>query len=127
MIILIMIISAIFNGASVSYMTEDDTGAAVEATVSIVNILSKEGIANFLANMQTNYKNISTLSLILLAVMGASVFEHSGFVAALVRKTLLAVPPKVITYTLCAVGVCANILGEAGTVLAITLGCTLVY
>lgn len=126
MIILIMIISAIFNGASVSYMTEDDTGAAVEATVSIVNILSKEGIANFLANMQTNYKNISTLSLILLAVMGASVFEHSGFVAALVRKTLLAVPPKVITYTLCVVGVCANILGEAGTVLATTLGC-LIY
>lgn len=126
LILIVMLISAIFNGSSVSYMTTDETGAAVEASVSIVNICSKEGIATFISNMQTNYKNISTLSLILLAVMGASVFEHSGFVAALVRKSLLSVSPKAVTYILCVVGVCANILGEAGTVLATTLGC-LIY
>lgn len=116
--LIFMILSAIFSGVTVTY-----TGAEGEATASVINMFSKKALSTFIGSIQNNYKNLATLSLILLVAIGESVAEYSGFFEALIRKSLLSCPKALITFVLALIGICGNIAGDAGPVLTCTLGC----
>lgn len=120
--LIILVASFIFQGKSVTFLAPGDDGKMVEKTVEVVNLLTKRGIGDFIANILTNYKNLSTLTLLMVVIMGESVAENSGFFSAILRKSLLNTPRKVVTYALGVIGICANICGDAGMILGATLG-----
>lgn len=124
LIVGISIISAIcsFFGVSVTYSTTGNEGEIVDKTVTVYNMLSKEGLAGFLSNMLTNYKDLAILSQNIMLVMAFSLAEETGFFSALMRKCLLSAPKSITVYALAVIGICCNICGDAGMILACTLG-----
>ena len=125
LIALVMVVSFICSsmGISVSYdAVNRDTGELVPTTVEAVNLLSKESLQTILANIVTAYDNNAVLPAILVITMFIAISEKSGFFAAALRKALLGAPRGVTTYALSVVGVCANIMSDAGMVLAASLG-----
>ena len=118
------IVSAICaaTGVSVTYDAPDKSGALAQKTVHAVNMLSAEGIMGLISGLWTNYRNMPTLALVIMLGIGMAVAEQSGFFSALLRKTMLALPRKAVVYALSVIGICANICGDAGMILAPTLG-----
>ena len=124
LMIIICVASAIcsFFDVGVTYTTIGKNGASVETTVKVYNILSKKGIADYLTKMLTEYKGLTLLAQNIMVVMSFSVAEESGFFSALMRKSLLSAPKSLVVYALCVIGVCCNICGDAGMILACSLG-----
>jgi len=90
-------------------------------TVRAVNLLSLEGLHRILANLVTNFTGFAPLGTVLVALIGIGVAEHSGLVAASLRKLVLAAPRRLLTPIVVFAGVMSNMASEIGYVLLIPL------
>ena len=101
-------------GLSVQHPTTGDT-------VRAVNLLSLEGLHRILANLVTNFTGFAPLGTVLVALIGIGVAEHSGLIAASLRKLVLAAPRRLLTPIVVFAGVMSNMASEIGYVLLIPL------
>ena len=120
--VLIWVLSAIFSGVSFSEI-DPRTGSAIE----IVNLLSGTSLAAFLSNMVTTFTSFAPLGIVLVAMLGVGVAEHSGYINAGL-KTMLGVTPKfLLTPMLILVAIVSHTATDAGYVLVIPLGGVIFY
>ncbi len=122
--IIVLLCSYIFEGASVTYMAASRTAGegTKETTVAVRNLLESGYWKDFLPNVMKTYMGFLPLGLICLMMLGISVMEETGFVSALMRKTLLSAPPYMITVVLTIVGINANLASDAGIIFTATIG-----
>jgi para-aminobenzoyl-glutamate transporter family len=122
LMVLIWVLSAIFSGVSFSEI-DPRTGTAIE----IVNLLSGTSLAAFLSNMVTTFTSFAPLGIVLVAMLGVGVAEHSGYINAGL-KTMLGVTPKfLLTPMLILVAIVSHTATDAGYVLVIPLGGVIFY
>ena len=124
LIAVIMVVSAILAslGVSVTYDAANKSGEIEETTVAVVNLLSKAQLQNWLVNIPEYFKSATTIMTILTLVLCMSIAEYSGFFETALRSALMKTPRTMVTFVLCIIGICCNLLADAGTVLAATLG-----
>ncbi len=91
------------------------------ATVTPVNLLSLEGLHRILTNLVGNFTSFAPLGTVLVALIGIGVAEHSGLMAAALRKLVLAAPRALLTPIVVFAGVMSNMASEIGYVLLIPL------
>ncbi|MFN3941444.1 MAG: AbgT family transporter [Flavobacterium sp.] len=122
LMVLIWVLSAIFSGVSFSEI-DSRTGSAIE----IVNLLSGTSLAAFLSNMVTTFTSFAPLGIVLVAMLGVGVAEHSGYINAGL-KTMLGITPKfLLTPMLILVAIVSHTATDAGYVLVIPLGGVIFY
>ncbi|MFN3909167.1 MAG: AbgT family transporter [Flavobacterium sp.] len=122
LMVLIWVLSAIFSGVSFSEI-DPRTGSAIE----IVNLLSGTSLAAFLSNMVTTFTSFAPLGIVLVAMLGVGVAEHSGYINAGL-KTMLGITPKfLLTPMLILVAIVSHTATDAGYVLVIPLGGVIFY
>lgn len=122
LMVLIWVLSAIFSGISFSEI-DPRTGSAIQ----IVNLLSGSSLAAFLSNMVTTFTSFAPLGIVLVAMLGVGVAEHSGYINAGL-KTMLGVTPKfLLTPMLILVAIVSHTATDAGYVLVIPLGGVIFY
>lgn len=109
-------------GVEVTYFESNSKGEITEKTVAVVNLLSKTQIAKLFTDFTSNVLGNAVLGNVIVISMCMALAEQTGFFDAALRKLLLGAPRGVITYALALLGICANIAGDAGNVLAATLG-----
>lgn len=126
-LVAVMIASAICStlGVSVTYSAAAADGTVSEKTVSVINLLSRSELQNFIANISEAYNQVKTLNLLIIVVMFMAIAEETGIFQTALRKALLKAPRFLATYALCVVGICANICSDAGMILSPTLGAVL--
>jgi aminobenzoyl-glutamate transport protein len=90
--------------------------------IEIKSLLSGEGVHMILGEAVDNFASFPPLALIIAVMLGVSVAEQSGLLAALLRRTVTRVPPKYLTFALALAGVCASVLSDAAYVVLIPLG-----
>lgn len=83
-------------------------------TISIVNLLNREGLTNILTKAVSNFQSFPPLGLVLVVMLGAGVAEKSGLMATLMKNSVAKVPPKFITMAVVFAGIMANAAGDAG-------------
>jgi len=110
--IFIVVLSGITSFLGVS-ATDPSTGEVVEAQ----NLLSGEGLRRFVQEMVTNFAHFAPFGLVLVMIMGVSVAEQSGLLAAAMRKVVFAVPNKIVLPVIFIIGACGNIGSDAGVVI----------
>lgn len=123
--IITLIISCIcsYMGVSVIYLAAGREGAeAVETTVTVKNLLSFEGLRPFLSNFVNTYVSFAPLGLIMVMMLGISLIEQTGFISALMRKTILGAPTYLVTAVLAFVGINANLASDAGMLFTAAIG-----
>jgi aminobenzoyl-glutamate transport protein len=92
------------------------------APIAIRNLLEGASLTSFMAEMVRTFVNFPPLGVVLVAILGLGVAEHTGFIGASLRTLLSVTPNKLLTPVLVAVGVLSHVAVDAGYVLVIPLG-----
>ncbi len=126
--VIVLILSYVLSklDVSVTYLGASGAGeAAKEVTVHVQNLLEKKFFLVFLKDFVKTYITFPPLGIVMVMMLGIGYVQDTGFFDAFMKKTLLGAPAFMITFLLALVGVCANISGNAGIIIATTIGAAL--
>ncbi len=90
--------------------------------LQVKNLLEGGSLTAFMAQMVRNFVNFPPVGVVLVAILGLGVAEHSGFIRAALRAVLSVTPQRLLTPMLVAVGVLSHVAVDAGYVLVVPLG-----
>ena len=119
----IVVISAICAAAGVSATGMLISGGELkETTVTVVSLLTKEGLQYMFTSAVNNFTTYAPLGMVLVAMLGVGVAEQSGMIHALLKRAVLVTPAKLLSPMMVFLGVMSNIASDAGYVILIPLG-----
>lgn len=113
---IVIILSSIGSWAQLSVI-HPGTGK----TITVVNLLSVEGLHRILTNTVTNFTGFAPLGTVLVAMIGIGIAEYSGLISALMRLLVLSAPKKLLTMVVVFAGIMSNVASEIGYVLLVPL------
>jgi para-aminobenzoyl-glutamate transporter family len=93
----------------------------------VQNQLTGNNLANFLANMVNTFVLFAPLGIVLVAMLGVGVAEHSGWIDAGLKKLLNFTPKMLLTPMLILIAIVSHTAADAGYVLVIPLGGVIFY
>lgn len=108
----VVIISAICSALNVTAVNPADG-----STVETFNLFSAAGIQYLWSNVITNFSGFAPLGMVLVAVIGSSVSEKSGFLVALMEHFLGGAKGWIVTMVVIFLGINLNIAGDAGFII----------
>lgn len=121
----IMIISAIAVAVgleSTGELVNRETNVVEMQTIKAVSLLSRDGLVYMLENAVKNFINFAPLGMVLVGMLGIGIAEGSGYISALLKKTVQITPAKLVTPMVVFLGVMSNIASDAGYVVLVPLG-----
>ncbi len=95
--------------------------------IRVLNLLDGSALTGFMAKMVNTFVTFHPLGVVLVAMLGLGVAEHTGFISAALRKMLSVTPKALLTPMLVGVGVLSHVAVDAGYVLVIPLGAVIFY
>jgi aminobenzoyl-glutamate transport protein len=95
--------------------------------VQIKNQLAGESLTAFMSKMVVTFTSFPPLGVVLVAMLGLGVAEHTGFINAVLRAVMSVTPRVLLTPALIAVGILSHVAADAGYVLVIPLGAVIFY
>lgn len=95
--------------------------------IEIHNLLTGKALAAFLAGMVHTFVTFPPLGIVLVALLGVGVAEHTGFIGAALRGLLSFTPVPLLTPILLMVAILSHTAVDAGYVLVIPLGGIIFY
>lgn len=122
LMVLVWIVSALLSGVSFDAI-DPRNGEPIQ----IRNLLAGASLTAFMAEMVKTFVNFPPLGVVLVAMLGLGVAEHTGFINAALRAMLSVTPKRLLTPALIAVGVLSHVAVDAGYVLVIPLGAVIFY
>ena len=117
LMLLIWVLSALFAGVS---FTEIDPRTG--APIMVKNLLTGPALADFLSNIVKTFTGFAPLGIVLAAMLGVGVAEHSGYINAGLKSMLKVTPRMLLTPMLILVAIVSHTATDAGYVLVIPLG-----
>jgi aminobenzoyl-glutamate transport protein len=97
------------------------THPATGEQIGVINLLSREGIHRILLDMVDNFTGFAPLGIVLVAMLGIGIAEHSGLIHAVIRLLVLNAPGKILTFVIVFAGIISNMASDVGYVLLIPL------
>ena len=91
-------------------------GVQVEEIVRPQSLLTADGAYWAIESLVDNFKNFPPLAIVLVGMLGIGLADRTGFIGALLKAMLLAVPPRALTPTVFFVGVLSSLALDAGYV-----------
>lgn len=128
LIFAVIILSWILSGLNVSGTYNSINTSTNELETNIVtvnNLLSYKGVKSIISNAATNFISFTTLSTLIITLMGIGVAEVTGLIQAFMKRRLVKVNPKIITFILFLLAVFSSIVNEVGYAILIPLGALL--
>jgi aminobenzoyl-glutamate transport protein len=98
-----------------------------EAPIQINNQLTGTALANFMATMVQTFVAFPPLGVVLVALLGVGVAEHTGFINAGLKAMLGVTARSLLTPMLILVAIISHTAADAGYVLVIPLGGVIFY
>ena len=93
----------------------------------IVNMLSLDKLADFLSKMTEQFVGFHPLGVVLVAMLGVGVADHSGFINAVLKSILKVTPRFLLTPMVIFVAVISHTAADAGYVVVIPLAGVIFY
>ena len=123
--IVLSAILSIFN-ITVSYDSVNlKTNELEQTIVTVKNMISYDGAKAIVGGASTNFISFTTVSTIIITLIGIAVAEESGLVQTFLKRRLNKVNPKILTFILFLVAVFSSIVNEVGYAILIPLGALL--
>jgi aminobenzoyl-glutamate transport protein len=91
------------------------------------NLLTGPALATFLATMVQTFTSFHPLGVVLVALLGVGVAEHTGFINSGLKGLLSVTSAKLLTPMLIFVAIISHTAADAGYVLVIPLGAVIFY
>lgn len=116
---IVAILGAVFSILNIDgTITNIDNG--VLSTITVNNILTKEGIKYIFSNIVVNFKMFEPLVLLIISLIGTSICENSGLIKAKMEK-YKKFKPQVITFLVLLIGFIFSFLGSYAYIIFIPL------
>ena len=93
----------------------------------VSNRLAGPAIAEFLSTLVTTFTGFHPLGVVLVALLGVGVAEHTGYINAGLKALLSVTSAKLLTPMLILVAIVSHTAADAGYVLVIPLGAVIFY
>ena len=84
-----------------------------EETIEVINLLNREGIILIVEKMVSNFTGFAPLGIVVVTMIGIGVAENSGLISALMKKTVLSAPEKLILPVILFTGLVGNVAADA--------------
>ena len=110
-----------------SYIEFDVFHPATGERIQIVNQLSGTSFVEFMSTMVTRFMTFGPVGVVLVAMLGIGVAEHTGFINTAIRALLNVTPKALLTPMVILVGIVSHSAVDAGYVLVIPLGGVIFY
>ena len=121
-LLLIWVLSWLLSGISFSAIDP-----RTSEPIIINNLLTGSALANFLSTMVTTFTSFAPLGVVLVAMMGVGVAEHSGYINTGIKLMLKRTPKALLTPTIILVAIVSHTATDAGYVLVIPLAGVIYY
>ncbi len=86
-------------------------------TVTIMNLISADGVRYLWSNVIANYSGFAPLGMVLVAIIGTSVAEKSGFLITAMQSLLGGTKGWVVTMIVVFLGINLNLAGDSGFII----------
>ncbi|MDM7859971.1 AbgT family transporter [Alteromonas sp. ASW11-36] len=113
--------------AALSGISFDSIDPRTGEAVVVNNLLTGDSLADFLSRMVTIFTGFAPLGVVLVAMLGVGVAEHSGFISAGLKRMLDATPKSLLTPMVVLVAIISHTATDAGYVLVIPLAGVIFY
>jgi aminobenzoyl-glutamate transport protein len=127
----VLFIALLFIVWVLSWLLSNFTFGAVDPrtgdAVVVVNQLSGSSLTTFFASMVKTFAHFHPIGVVLVAMLGIGVAEHTGFISASLRATMEITSQRLLTPMVILVGIMSHTAADAGYVLVIPLGGALFY
>lgn len=110
-----------------SYVTFDLIDPRTNEAVVVKNLLSGSALTEFFSVMVTNFSHFHPVGVVLVAMLGIGVAEHTGFINAGLKALLNVTAKWLLTPMVILVGIVSHSAVDAGYVLVIPLGGVIFY
>ena len=120
--LIVWVLSFFLSG--MSFTAEDPR---TNEPIQIINLLTGSQLASFLSTMVTTFTGFAPLGVVLVAMLGVGVAEHSGYINAALKWMLGFTPKALLTPMLILVAIVSHTATDAGYVLVIPLGGVIFY
>ena len=122
LIVVALVLSVIFAGATTSYEKASSSGGAPEIVeVTIKNLINKDTITYVTQNMYSIYYNFSPMIMMGLLMLSIGLAENVGLFGAFIKRFIGGAKPAVVFAVVSFIAINANTASNAGI-----LGCTAV-
>ncbi|TQV74203.1 AbgT family transporter [Exilibacterium tricleocarpae] len=126
-IFLISLVAVWVLSALLSNFSFDAIDPRTAQPVVVNNLLTGANLADFLSRMVTIFTSFAPLGVVLVAMLGVGVAEHSGFINAAIKRMLDATPKSLLTPSIILVAIVSHTATDAGYVLVIPLAGVIFY
>lgn len=110
-----------------SYVTFNVVDPRTSELIVINNLLSGSAITEFMSVMVTNFSHFHPVGVVLVAMLGIGVAEHTGFINSGLRALLDITPKRLLTPMVIFTGIVSHSAVDVGYVLVIPLGGVIFY
>ena len=93
----------------------------------VINQLAPDNLVTFMTGMVNTFVTFAPLGVVLVALLGVGVAEHSGYINAGLKQLLQFTPKMLLTPMLTLVAIVSHTAADAGYVLVIPLGGVIFY
>lgn len=105
-----------------TYSKINPTTNQLESTlVTVENLCNYDGLKYIISNAARNFMSFTTLSTLLISLIGLSVAQATGFLDTYIKRVLVKLDNKKITFILMFLAICSSLINEIGYVILIPL------
>ena len=116
--LLALIASALFQGTQAAH-------PATGETLEVRSLLSGAGLREVLGGMVENFTGFAPLGIVVVALLGVGIAEHSGLLGAALGRLARAAPDSLLVLVVSLAGVLSSLAVDAGYVVLIPLAALL--
>lgn len=124
-VVLISAILSIFKFTASYHVVDSSTNQLTQNIVEIKNMLSYDGVKSIISNAAKNFISFTTVSTLIITLIGISVAEEAGLIQTFMKRKLAKINPKLITFLIFLLAVFSSIVNEVGYAIMIPLGALL--
>ena len=95
--------------------------------IRVVNLVSVDGLQRIVSNLVTNFTSFPPLGVVLVALLGVSIAEHSGLISAAMRGLVMGASKRMVTVTIVFAGIVSNTAAELGYVVLIPMAAVIFH
>ena len=120
----IMLISGILSlcGAQASYSTINAATGKLETNlVEVENLFSFDGIKYIVGNATKNFVSFTTLSNLLIALIGLGVMQATGLLDTLIKRVFSKINNRKLTFIIILLGTLSSLINDVGYVILIPI------
>lgn len=93
-----------------------------QRVIPVRSLLSQDGLALVIGDAVESFADFPPLTMIITAVLGIGVAERSGLLSTLLRRMVMRVPARYVTFALSMTAMVGHVVGDAAYVTLIPLG-----